>query len=75
MAREMTLEEIETEYSSEWVLIENPVTDEALKVLGGRVLHHSKDRDEVYRKAVSLRPTRSAVVFTGEIPEDTVVVL
>ena len=75
MAREMTLEEIETEYNSEWVLIENPITDEALKVLGGRVLHHSKDRDEVYRKAVSLRPTRSAVVFTGEIPEDTVVVL
>jgi len=75
MAREMTMEEIESQFDSEWVLIEDPRTDEALNVLGGKVLHHSKDRDEVYRKAVSLRPKRSAVVYTGEIPEDTAVVL
>lgn len=75
MATEMTLEEIESQFDSEWVLIEDPITDEALNVLGGKVLHHSKDRDEVYRKAVSLRPKRSAVVYTGEIPEDTAVVL
>ena len=75
MATEMTLEEIEAQFDSEWVLIEDPITDEALNVLGGKVLHHSKDRDEVYRKAVSLRPKRSAVVYTGEIPEDTAVVL
>ena len=55
--------------------VEDPQTNEALEVLGGRVVHHSKDRDEVYRKAVSLRPKRSAVVYTGEIPEDTAVVL
>jgi hypothetical protein len=39
------------------------------------VLHHSKDRDEVYRKAVSLRPQRSAIVYTGEIPAETAVVV
>jgi len=71
----MTIEEIESQFDSEWVLIEDPRTDEALNVLGGKVLCHSKDRDEVYRKAVSLRPKRSAVVFTGEIPEGTAVVL
>ena len=75
MAREMTIEEIESQFDSEWVLIENPTTDEELNVLGGKVLHHSKDRDEVYRRAVSLRPKRSAVVYTGEISEDTAVVL
>ena len=75
MAAEMTLQEIESQFDSEWVLLEDPITDEALNVLGGKVLHHSKDRDEVYRKAVSLRPKRSAVVYTGEIPEDTAVVL
>ena len=75
MDKEMTIEEIESQFDSEWVLIEDPKTDEDLKVLGGRVLHHSKDRDEVYRKAVSLRPTRSALIYTGEIPEDTAVVL
>jgi hypothetical protein len=71
----MTIEEIESQFDSEWVLIEDPRTDEALNVLGGKVVCHSKDRDEVYRKAVSLRPKRSAVVYTGEIPEDTAVVL
>ena len=75
MAREMTLEEIESQFDSEWVLIEDPITDEALNLLGGKVLHHSKDRDEVYRKAVSLRPRRSAMIYTGEIPEDTAIVL
>lgn len=75
MANEMTLEEMESEFDSEWVLVGEPVTDEALNILQGRVLHHSKDRDEVYRKAVSLRPKRSAIVYTGRIPEGTAVVL
>jgi hypothetical protein len=75
MNREMTIEAIESEFESEWVLIEAPQTDEALKVLGGRVLFHSRDRDEVYRKAVALRPKRSAIVYTGQIPEETAVVL
>jgi hypothetical protein len=75
MDQEMTIEEIELQFESEWVLIEDPHTDDLLQVLGGKVLHHSKDRDEVYRKAVSLRPKRSAIVYTGEIPEETAVVL
>ena len=75
MNKEMTMEEIESQFDSEWVLIEDPRTDEGLKILSGRVLHHSKDRDEVYRKAVSLRPKRSALIYTGEIPEETAVVL
>lgn len=75
MSREMTIEEIKSQFDSEWVLIADPRTDDELKVLGGRVLHHSKDRDEVYRRAVSLRPKRSALIYTGEIPEETAVVL
>lgn len=75
MNQEMTIEEIRSQFDSEWVLIEDPRTDEGLGVLAGKVLHHSKDRDEVYRKAVALRPKRSAIVFTGEIPEETAVVL
>lgn len=71
----MTVEEMKTQFESEWVLVENPQTNDALEVLKGKILHHSKDRDEVYRKAVTLRPKRSAIVYTGEIPEDTAVVL
>ena len=75
MEKEMTIQEIEARFDSEWVLVENPRTNEALEVLSGKVLHHSKDRDEVYRRAVALRPARSAVLYTGEIPEDTAIVL
>ena len=71
----MTVEEMRTQFESEWVLVENPQTNDALEVLKGKILHHSKDRDEVYRKAVALRPKRSAIVYTGEIPEDTAVAL
>lgn len=74
MNEEMTVEEMKSQFESEWILIEDPKTGEDLKVTGGRVLVHSKDRDEVYRTAVSLRPKRSAVVYTGEIPEETAVV-
>jgi len=44
-------------------------------VLSGKLRHHSKDRDEIYRKAIALRPTRCAILYTGEIPENTAVVL
>lgn len=35
----------------------------------GKVVWHSKDRDEVYRKAVELRAKRFAVLYTGKMPK------
>src|SRR5438067_4146288 len=52
----LTMSEIEAKFDSEWVLIENPRTDEALTVRGGTVRWHGKDREEVYRRAVEIRP-------------------
>ena len=71
----LTIAEIEARFSSEWVLVEDPETDDSLELKGGRVRYHSKDRDEVYRKAVELKPSRFAVHYTGEIPTDAAVVL
>ena len=71
----LTISEIETQFPSEWILIEDPETDDSLAVLGGTVRWHSTDRDAVYRKAVELQPQRFAVIYTGEIPEDAAVVL
>jgi len=75
MGEILTLAEIEAQFASEWVLLEEPQTSETLEVQAGRVLFHSKDREEVYRKAIELRPKRFAVLFTGVMPEDTAVVL
>ena len=71
----LTISEIETRFVSEWVLIEDPLTDETLEVQSGKVRLHSKDRDEVYREAAALRPGRFAVLYTGRIPKDAAVVL
>jgi DNA helicase HerA-like ATPase len=71
----MTRCEIESRFHGEWVLIADPEVDEELRVVRGRVVHHSKDRDEVDRKMVELRLKSSATLYTGEIPENTAVVL
>jgi len=71
----LTLDEIKARYDSEWVLLEDPRTDASLEVHGGTVRSHGKDRDEVYRRAVALKPKRFAIVYTGIMPEDTAIVL
>lgn len=71
----MTVQEIEERFDSEWVLVENPQTDEHLRVLRGEVICHSKSRDEVDRVLLRRRPRSAAMLYTGEIPDDAVVVL
>lgn len=73
--KEMTLAEIKSRFHSEWILVGDPDTDATLNVRRGKVLCHSKDRDEVYWAALALRPSRSAFMYTGGIPEDAAIVL
>lgn len=75
MENVLTLAEIQSRFESEWVLVSDPQTNESLEVLSGKVLYHSKDRDEVYRKAVEVRPKRFAMLYTGTIPQGTEIVL
>jgi hypothetical protein len=71
----MSIEEIEKQFDSEWVLVEDPETDDSLEVLRGTVTAHSKDRDEVYRHAVRSPSRRIAIVYTGVMPDDAAIVL
>ncbi|MFI5455196.1 MAG: hypothetical protein ACHRXM_07055 [Isosphaerales bacterium] len=71
----LTFEEIKARFAPEWVLIGDPETDEYQRVVAGKVLFHSLKRDEVYQKALELRPRHSAFRFLGTIPEDMVFVL
>lgn len=75
MDKVLTIAEIESQFESEWVLVIAPQTNDLLEVQSGKVLCHSKDRDEVYRKAVEMRPKRFAMLYTGTIPQDTEIVL
>jgi hypothetical protein len=75
MSEFLSIAEIQTNFDAEWVLIEDPVLSPALEVQGGTVLCHSKDRDEVYRHARKVAPRHSAIVYTGQLPDDAAVVL
>jgi hypothetical protein len=75
MSEILTRAEIESRFDSEWVLIEDPQLDEHLEVLSGRVVWHSKDRDEVHQKLLELRPRHPALLYTGKMPAGTAIVL
>jgi hypothetical protein len=71
----LTVDEIEARFAPEWVLIGEPQTDEEQRLIAGKVLHHSTDRDEVYRRAAELQLDRIAVRYLGTCPEDLALVL
>lgn len=71
----MTLAEIKERFNSEWVLIADPEVDEHFQIIRGKIVWHSKNRDEVYRKAAEMQLKHTAFLYTGTIPENTAVVL
>lgn len=75
MNNTMTMEEIKAQFDSEWVLILEPEYENNVRVKRGRVACHSKDKEEVYRKALELRPRHLAVYYIGTIPDEPVIIL
>lgn len=75
MDETLTADEIETRFAPDWVLIGEPQTDGEQKLLSGKVLFHSPDRDEIYRKARELHLDWTAVRYLGAWPEDMALVL
>ncbi len=71
--RSLTRDEIERLFVSEWVLVESPSSDVDLQVRKGIVGWHSADHDEVYRKAIELKPKRVLLLDTH--PQDSAIVL
>jgi hypothetical protein len=64
-------------YCGEWVdaSLKEPCVGPVLTSGGGTVRWHGKDREEIYRRAVEIRPNRFAIVYTGKMPPDTAIVL
>jgi hypothetical protein len=75
MSEVLTIDEIKARFAPDWVLIGDPQTDGSQRLRAGKVLFHSPDREEVYRKAIELRPGHFAFRYLGEWPEDMVFVL
>lgn len=77
MNERLTMDQINEQYPDEWVFLVDPISIDPQGVQSGIVRFHSKDCDEVERQMLALqpRPRRSALLFTGEIADDVVVVL
>lgn len=71
----MKWQDIKKTFKDQWVLIQVEKVDESLNVVEGEVLAHSKDKDEVYKKLLQIRPKEFSIEYTGMIPEDLAVVL
>ena len=69
------IRDIEAEFPEEWVLIGDPQADEGSRLLAGRVLFHSANRDDVHQKALEWKLPYFAVRYFGTIPENTALVL
>ena len=61
-------------YPKEWLLLTDVTADELTHPIKGRLVLHSKNRDEVYDRLSRVRAKRTCVTYTGEIPKDLVVV-
>src|SRR5438045_6417325 len=61
----LAIEEIKRIFDSEWVLLKDPVTDELVQVKSGKVLCHTKNRAELDRKLLKIRPRSSANLYMG----------
>ncbi len=75
MAELLTMDEIKARYAPDWVLIGEPQMDELQRLRAGKVLFHSPDREEVYRKAIDLHPGHFAFRYLGDLPDDMAFVL
>jgi hypothetical protein len=71
----LTIDEIKARYAPDWVLIGDPQTDEFQRLHGGKVLFHSPNREDVYRRAIELQPGNFAFRYLGEWPEDMAFIL
>lgn len=75
MDARLSRQEIEARHQDEWVLIGDPETNTSMEVVGGSVLWHSPNRDEVYQKAKELRPQSFAFLYTGQLAPNAAVVV
>jgi hypothetical protein len=62
----VTLAQLMERFPMEWVFLLDPQKNESDQLVGGKLVYHDKDRDEVVRRAMELpSPKHIAVRFMG----------
>ncbi len=66
----ITKDQMKTKYPDQWLLIKDYDVNNATSLTKGKVIIHSKDRDEIHR-ALSRFKCNLCIHYTGKLPEDT----
>ena len=64
-----TIEEIKRKFKNEWVLVEVLEKDELNQPTRGRVIAHSRNRDDTYDAMTKTKAKHLYHFYTGEIPK------
>ncbi len=72
MIDKMTIDEMRKTYKDEWVLIVDWEDDESGWIARGKVVAHSRDRDDIYREMAN-HPEGWAIEYLGD--DDPVIML
>ena len=65
-----TIEAIKERYKDEWVLVEVLETDELNTPIKGRVIAHSRNRDDTYDAMLKFKVKHWYHFYAGEIPKE-----
>lgn len=64
-----TIDEIKKKFKDEWVLVEVVERDQMNRPTKGRVLAHSRNRDDTYEAMSRTKVKHLYHFYTGEIPQ------
>ena len=67
--RRTSIAQIKAKYKNEWVLLADYHLDDRNEPVSGVVVAHSKDRDEIYSKQMSIQKNL-CILYAGEMPQD-----
>ncbi len=72
-----TIEEIHQQYDGQWIFMINCTENENGTVIGGEVVLHSENRDNVIRnmEMYDYEPSMTYFRYAGKIPEGVSVIL
>ena len=73
MGKVMELGDIYKKYKDEWLLIEYEQLDEDLNVTKGKVVAHSRDKNEILQQLVQIQGRNIAIEYAGTVPKSLAV--
>ena len=68
--RVQTITSLKRRYPKGWLLLTDVVADELTRPIKGKLVAHSRNRDEIYDRLPRIRAKSICIEYTGEIPKD-----